>query len=824
MQQSDELFINDKKIELAEGTVIALTLQINDLGELKDRQSTYSNQFKVPRTAWNRKQLEQAGLLQSTSKLPYRKNQAKVRKCGLEFIANGFGTLESTDEFYNLTVNAGIVDLMERLGQKKLSELKLPYDHTMDLATIFASRTNTSGFIYTLVDYNNDPAYCDDVYNQMDISRNAPMMFVHSIVERIFEMAGVPMEGELFNRDVYKRLLLQLGTDGMYYKGFVVGVEHTVNFFVDDTQVGPNILATKMSGGTTNPSNVNGWWQVIGANTGKLVLDRDIQLSSDFYMDWHVEFQLTSAPSLVYYHAEIYNYATATMITRGPDVAVDIGQTINGSWSVRMDGGSYPNGTQLAMRVIVSTYPSGPTATVEIQVANLTIVSTGAGGLPIGYGNPIVVSTLMPDMTQADFLKAILAHMFAGLPSVDQHSGHYKVVQFDEILDAIPSAKTWERKLHMDERTWKEEYRIGYAQRNWFKYAEDDQVIKGYGDGYFDIDDQVLDKEKTIITLPFAATHWVSRFGGIKIPIIQLWDSDGKPMKTKPRILLLDNEVAPSPFYRRITHPIDGHEDYTDNVPYCHFLREELDENLGWGDSLLEKEYEGLIGVLRDMKKFTGFFKLQPDEVQQLDLYKPVYVKELGAFFYVNKVVGFTGDGYTKIELIRFSFGADPEAKAPELRKFFARIEPEDIPIFIPGVREYSLGFDIDSSYPYFDTSDVVKTGVLQDLFLTMGEPNAWLTIVGIENWQYQIRIKLEVVNWTDGSSILEIRLDQYGLVYAHPDTGGGGGVGVFNLSFVTSMAYTGAGRDFLKLKTDVHFKILSNSTTDNSDIRGIEY
>lgn len=823
MQQSDELFINDKKIELAEGTVIALTLQINDLGELKDRQSTYSNQFKVPRTAWNRLQLEQAGLIQSTTRLPYKKNQAKVRKGGLEFIARGHATLESTDEFYNLTVNTGIIDLIEKLGQKKLSDLKLPGDHTLDVVTVYTSRLNNSEYIYGVVDYNNNTVYCDDVTPKMNMSRNAPLYYVHSIVEAIFYEEGVPLEGELFNRDKYKRLLLQLGTDGFTYKGQVVGVRHIVGLFDDDTQVGPNILLTWMSGGVGSPTNLNGWWQYFGADKGKLVFDREVRLSSDLYTDWTVNFRLTSAPSLVYYHAEIYRYDTATVIARGPDVAVDVGQTINGSWSVRLDSGTYPSGTELAMRVIVATYPSGPTATVEITASTLTMVSTG--GLAMSLHNPVVISEHVPDMTQAEFLKAILAHMFAGLPSIDQYSGHYKVVQFDEILDAIPRAKKWERKLHMDERTWKEEYRIGYAQRNWFKYAEDDQVQKGYGDGYFDIDDEVLEKEKTILTLPFAATHWVNRFGtGAKIPIIQLWDKDGKAMKTKPRILLLDRDISPSSPYIDIHDGVTGPITLGDNVPHCHFLREELFENLGWQNSMLNDEYEGLIGVLRDLKKFTGFFKLHQSEVHQLDLYKPLYVKELGAFFYVNKVVGFTGDGYTKIELIRFSFGADPEAKAPELRKFFARIEPEDIPIFIPGVREYSLGFDIDSSYPYFDTSDVVKTGVLQDLSLTMGEPNAWLTIVGIENWQYQIRIKLEVVNWTDGSSILEIRLDQYGLVYAHPDTGGGGGVGVFNLSFVTSMAYTGAGRDFLKLKTDVHFKILSNSTTDNSDIRGIEY
>jgi hypothetical protein len=42
-----QLFINDQPADLSDNTPIALTFQVNDLADLKDRQSTFSNSLKA---------------------------------------------------------------------------------------------------------------------------------------------------------------------------------------------------------------------------------------------------------------------------------------------------------------------------------------------------------------------------------------------------------------------------------------------------------------------------------------------------------------------------------------------------------------------------------------------------------------------------------------------------------------------------------------------------------------------------------------------------------------------------------------------------------
>ena len=47
------------------------------------------------------------------------------------------------------------------------------------------------------------------------------------------------------------------------------------------------------------------------------------------------------------------------------------------------------------------------------------------------------------------------------------------------------------------------------------------------------------------------------------------------------------------------------------------------------------------------------YFYLTPEDVEAFDPTIPVYVSQLGAYFYVNKIIDFVEGNLTKVQLIK---------------------------------------------------------------------------------------------------------------------------------------------------------------------------
>ena len=48
-----EIIVNNESLDLLEGEVLALTISVNDIGDLSKTKGDYSNSFKVPATSRN---------------------------------------------------------------------------------------------------------------------------------------------------------------------------------------------------------------------------------------------------------------------------------------------------------------------------------------------------------------------------------------------------------------------------------------------------------------------------------------------------------------------------------------------------------------------------------------------------------------------------------------------------------------------------------------------------------------------------------------------------------------------------------------------------
>ena len=114
----EELYINNIQIELKSSTV-ARTLQINDLGDVVDRQSNYSNNIKIPKSPNNIRAFEMLGISGNTTRLPYENLVVKYVVNGIELISEGKGVVKNTNSSYNLVVYDGNISMTDLLGDKQ---------------------------------------------------------------------------------------------------------------------------------------------------------------------------------------------------------------------------------------------------------------------------------------------------------------------------------------------------------------------------------------------------------------------------------------------------------------------------------------------------------------------------------------------------------------------------------------------------------------------------------------------------------------------------------------------------------------------------------
>jgi hypothetical protein len=652
---TDRLFINDVEIELSPDTVIGMTYQINDLSELKDRQSNFSNQFKIPKTKSNIRALEWSNQVQSTTDKPYIRNAAKVIKGGVQIVPNGIAIIESTDKFFNITVYSGLIDFFEAIKGLKLSDLAglAVYNHEWSLANILASNANTSGYKYPIINYGQIVNYNRDV----DVRYQHPAFFIHTLVDLIFSEALFNKTGSFFSDPNYLKLLLPIA-GGVYYNE--ADFDLLDDWFIGDPLDGIQSIDPLYDAVSVLKINLNDQWTlevefevvVTGWVDGSSVLD--VYLMNNI---------LFSTPTVDYSHPDSGGGGGNGTFT----ISLSVTGTAIGDILEYIEIDIFNCTVQVNDGEFRGTRNDGRPGDFFVHIVPQLLTESAVGGkahspkydLLLTYGISIIeFDQMVLDMGQSELVKAV-ANLFGLFFTRDIFTNEIRVGSFQEIIDNIPNAKDWSDKLHNDPDTWNIEFRMNkYGQTNWLKYApdnDDTDIIPGDGNGSFAIDDETLNAETTLINIPFAASSTKTYLGGLYAPIIRTIDSDNNEINTVQRIVIDDTQtITGDPI-----HYTDGTStsDETTDIPLSYFKEPTKTFNLGFDDSLIDDYYSGLVDMLQNVKKVTALFKLTVNDIGELDHFIPVYLWQFSSYFYINKIDRFTGKGLTKVEMIRLGGG-----------------------------------------------------------------------------------------------------------------------------------------------------------------------
>lgn len=614
-----ELYIDGEKMDI--GNVdISLNYKSNLLTDISKIVSNNSYTIKLPKTSRNMRLIEMAHLPSSGSVFPYIEHAATLVKNGIEIIRNANVVLMAVNESIEAAITWGTASNFASIvnDDKSLQDL----DYGISPNTDYVEWKKGSGYSsrFPMVEYGFR-GNADDVWVH-------PVVTVKWIIDKIASTYGITFDFPSDRISMMESMIVPLLSrndaqrqiDSNAWLMQCIGNEE-ISRQVD------TFTARRRRFLFANPASsyyveykfyetggIGGY--TIGFNPKfrnvKAHITLDVKLKAHSLVPYDNDF----APNIVLFNPA-NNKAYATFVPSEKILIEDKGG--NGNvyefvFNIDEDVDlvdDEQNAYDLSNYLEFSTNEY-IAYNVDSAEAGVMLFSPYSGTIDLGVDDKVnsrfYFVPNLPDMKQIDFLKAIA--WMLGMFAIPSDTVTIRFIPFDTLEENRPDAQDWSGKLikaYREMMPREISYQLdNMAQKNRFKYKEDDTVTRDY-DGTVVVDDKNLEYENDAVELEFAASS--TRNGVAYIPIYS-YNENGEleydSGNVEPRILMLSGT--------------DG-----------------IFEPLAW-NNLLDDYYATYKGFVRRPKVIKEYIKLNPVELKNLDLTVPVYLKQYGSYFAIVNV------------------------------------------------------------------------------------------------------------------------------------------------------------------------------------------
>jgi len=609
MMQDVQLYINGLIADLEPTTVITITKQINDFGELDNRQSTFTNEFQLPMTMRNIGIARKLGFVGSTSEIFKQKCDIRLVVRGSTIIANGIGIFRKTDiskQKYSLSVYDGNKQFWQAIENVKINELDWSsYDHALTTDNFTGTFGNTEGIIYGLADFGNINL------DKIEINYQTPSLFVSTIWKKIFDFAGFSYDWEppanlvISSKRGWDSVIDDTSASWSYDSSADHNYDPTLEFqkiLIDDTQ--PNLDDSRYY----------------------------IHNNQNYHIQFSLDIQTTYAHllSILIYRED--KDGNVTILNEVLPI-INSEDEFNGDYTVNYDNIVTLNDGDIVDFYAKVEYREDDQAddyedtNPKMDISGNIIFETDTDSVA-----QVSISTLLGDMTLKDFVKAQLK-MYAMLIDTDPVTKSCRFKSANDMLD-MSNAVDWSDKFISIES---EDYLLSnYGKQSWFRYNYFDKDDT-FADGYMMIDNETIDDEKTVVTSPYNASEKsVTYLNGVALQYIPLWEAErddtGAVTKWKPKVknnVIAKVDIHNGDFDYGTTQGTT--ESYSGDYPVLNF------SDLNW-NKLITDNYQKIQKMLNWNKKVNIRVKISPKDFAKIDMMKLVYFKQLGAYFYINRI------------------------------------------------------------------------------------------------------------------------------------------------------------------------------------------
>lgn len=199
-----QLYLDNIEVQVDQ-TTVRQTLQANVLGEAKDRQLNFTNQFTLPLTANNEAFFGYLGTLSNVSDKPYQILDARLVENGIELVNDGTARVQTSNTGeVKVNIYSGINALFDIIGEASIRTLNFSdINHVATEQLIKDSWSNTTGYIYAI----------SGTTGELPVSRNytpdymLPCVYEHYLFDKILTEAGFTYTGNIFSNVDYLSVL-----------------------------------------------------------------------------------------------------------------------------------------------------------------------------------------------------------------------------------------------------------------------------------------------------------------------------------------------------------------------------------------------------------------------------------------------------------------------------------------------------------------------------------------------------------------------------------------------------------------------------------------
>lgn len=595
---SEKLYLNNVLIQLPDNS-IKLSFQTNDLADLKDRQAHYTNNIKIPFSPTNIKTMDFLGVTGSGSETPYIYVVAKYVVDGLEIIVKGTGKLKKSSGFYSLVIYSGNNSLLDLLGETELQTLDFSsYDHNLSNTSMISSFSNTSGYIYCLGKY-----WEGTTAGEFATNVTTPSFYVHTLWDMIFADIGKTTSGSFLSTSEFKSRVISMS------KGYDRDLNNafTVSYTATHTPTLDNI---------TDDTGTS-------ASTNEYLIDTFTSTEEKPYL-------IIFSGSI-----EVIDGENVKMIIKLGGVEVDSIDLESGdifiSKHMELNNGEIVN-------VYIKSTSTLSTATNYFNNINpdfITQIQKSFSFVSVKIGD-IIGST-----SRKEFVKDIMQRF--GL-MFRQVGDDYEFIRIKDLLTDKTGAEDWSDKFSQVQEI---DYTPKYGQINYLKYQYDDtDTSQTFADGEIILDNYNLPQSKTMLTSIYKASNLEGSTN-----ILKHWTGEAEGVKNNDDGLRIFKLIYSTDSVKyKFNHDAISTLNYTGTHPILTF-------SPLYYQSEINNYYLEFQSMFNRYKSYTLMMKLSLIDVLNVDFHKLKYIKQLGQFFYLNKISNFTNKKETKVQLIQI--GAD---------------------------------------------------------------------------------------------------------------------------------------------------------------------
>lgn len=721
-----EVLIEGKRLDVFEGLDFSFNYSIADVRDPSKRNTEYSKTIQCPSTPNNdalfghiydvniSNPYNANAVNTGLNYNPNKKAEARVVADGIEVMSGVMQlrkiTMNGTNYTYEVVFIGKLINIFSELEDKELNGLDdngNPYidfsdlDHQYDYGRITSSWTNTSGYVYPMIDWGvNAPSFNSAGQRRYTVTDFRPSVFLYDIIDRVFAYAGFTYTSTFFNSAFFKNLIIPFNNEGfkltdqeIQSREMVAALPTTQDITTD---VQNDFVALLNFDGSTDPYNL---WNDAG--------DYYECPASGFYtfsavLTFETERtavgQLSSYPfALGLRKYDLSSNSVFSLSSYAASANVSLSQFVGATAQTQISFESQQVYLDAGDRIYLYLSVDPIQFQIADQQADLRMIQPSTFEASVGddaiiEGQTIPMNALVPDVAMKDLLMSIV-NMFNLYILPDPNNEKNLLIETRDDFYAAGSVKDWTHKLDRGQKITVQPLAMLKDKNYLYTYSEDGDYYnkryensfgRTYGSLKAIVDNDFLQSTNEI-SVVFSATPLTNDNPSNRI-IARIYDEDAdeevKETETNIRILYYGGLLPSNPVwtFRYNQQTQNGTQIITVNqsqYPYAGHWNNPLtptqDINFGLTRELYysPNAYTGTITVTnanlfnvfhrnqfvettsKDSKMMTGEFVLTPLDIFRLDFRDQILIDN--SYWRINRVSDYNPfkDGTTTVELIK---------------------------------------------------------------------------------------------------------------------------------------------------------------------------